>query len=176
MRVAFVVVGLIGMAFLAFVAMPSYQLTAYPPDFEGAAGIQLSDEASRLLSQAKTNALILVERQRRWQMIAIWLGFLGLGLTALATIVAGWKSRQSRIGKEEFLNKKITIIGALTAMATLVTGTGDLVEKTGVKPLESDILALKRVLVQVPAEIAADPMAERGILDSLEITIREHSP
>ena len=176
MRSVFVLIGLLGLAFLVMVAMPSYHLTAYPPDFQGAAGIQLSEEAIRLLAETKANALILVERQRRWQTLAIWLGFLGLGLTALATIIAGWRSRQSRLDKEEFLNKKITAIGALTAIATLVTGTGDLVDKTGVKPLENGISALKKALIEVPAEIAADPAAQRGILDSLKVTLAEHSP
>lgn len=176
MRFVFVLIGLTGLAFLVVVAIPSYQLTAYPPDFQGAAGIQLSEEAINLLAKTKANAHILVERQRRWQTLEIWLGFLGLGLTALATIIAGWKSRQSRLDKEEFLNKKITAIGLLTAIATLAAGTGDLVDKTGIKPLESDISALKKALIEVPAEIAADPATERGILDSLEITLAEHSP
>ena len=176
MRFVFVLIGLAGLLLLAAVSMPSYQLTAYPTDFKGAAGIQLSEEATTLLDKAKANALILVERQRRWQALAIWLGFLGLGLTALASIVAGWRSRQSRADKEEFLNKKVTAIGALTAVATLAMGAGDLIEKTGVKPLEGDISALKKAMMEVPAEIAADPAAERGILNALAVTLAEHSP
>ena len=78
-------IGLAGFLFLVTIAMPSYQLTSYPQDYEGAAGIQLSEEARNLLSKAKASALTLVERQRRWQRVAIWLGFLGLGMTALAT-------------------------------------------------------------------------------------------
>jgi len=176
MRFAFVLIGLAGLLFLAVVAMPAYQLTAYPTDFKGAAGIQLSEKATTLLAKAKTNALILVERQRRWQTVAVWLGFLGLGLTALASIVAGWRSRQSRADKEEFLNKKVTAIGALTAVATLAMGAGDLVEKTGVKPLDGGISALRKAIMEVPAELAVNPAAERSILDALEITLAEHRP
>ncbi|MFA1627621.1 hypothetical protein ACDY96_34325 [Rhizobium mongolense] len=176
MRLLFILIGLIGLAFLVVVEMPSYELTAYPSDFQGAAGIQLSEEATSLLTKTKATALSLVERQRRWQTIAVWLGFIGLALTAVATLVAGWKRRQSQLEKEEFLNKKIMAIGALTAIATLATGMGDFVEKTGEKALDGKISALKRALIEVPAEIAADPAAERGILASLEITLKENSP
>lgn len=176
MRFILFLIGLTGLIFLIVIQIPSYQLTTYPPDFEGAAGIQLSEEATNLLSEAKANAIILVERQRRWQRSAIWLGFLGLGLTALATIIAGWKSRLSKDRSEEFLNKKITAIGALAAVATLATGAGELIEKTMVEPQERHISALKRELIEVPAMLASDPADERSILDVLEITLAEHSP
>lgn len=176
MRFLLIAIGLAGLLFLFVVAVPSHQLTALPPSLEGAAGIPLSERAKDLLEQTKSAALQLVDRQRRWERISIYLGFAGLGLTALATLYAGWKSSESRAGKEEFLNKKIMAIGALTAFATLAAGSSDLVDRVGVKPVEGDVAALKKALTDVPAEIAAEPEAEASILDALEVTLAEHRP
>lgn len=176
MRVFFIAIGVIGVTFVLFIATPSYRLEEPPISVEAAAGAPLSQRAEELLARTKSDALVLVAQTRRWERVSIYLGFSGLMLTALATLYAGWKSQESRAGKEEFLNKKITGIGALTALATLAAAGGDLVDRVGVRPLATDVAALKKAMVDIPTALAVEPEAETSILDALEVTLAEHGP
>lgn len=174
MRWLFVTIGLAAFAFIALVQLPQFELTSPPLETEGFGGVELSSEARTLLDRVKSQALQLVERQNRWQSVALLSGLLALAATAAATVWAGFKHRESRTNREDFLNKKITGIGALTAIATLASAGSDITSTALVAPLDESIMVLKAALVEVPAEIAADPGAESSILDALEITLAEH--
>lgn len=176
MKRLFVGIGIAAFLYIGFVQIPSIELTSPPLEMEGFGGVSLSDEARVLLDRTKEQALALVERQNGWKRVSLAAGLLALGLTAAATIIAGTRRRESRADLEEFLNKKITSIGALTALATLASAGSDLTATALVDPLHGGIEALKAALVEVPAEIAADPTSERHVLAALEVTLAEYGP
>lgn len=173
MRFLLVLIGILAFVYMAMVMAPSFQLTVPPPPTEGFGETVLSAEAEATLEWANGLALELVGRQNFWKRVALWSGSLALAATALATIWAGMRARESRRAKEEFLNRKITGIGALTALATLLNAGGDFATSARVKPLDASIETLRTALQRVPAEIAADPGSEKSILQGLEIVIEQ---
>jgi drug/metabolite transporter (DMT)-like permease len=175
MRYMILAIGVVGMIYVASKLLPgNYQLAAPLPDIEAASGAALSDAAKTLLGRAKATALDMINQQNYWRKIAFGLGLASLLCTALATLWAALRADQSRQNDQEFLNKKITRIGALTALATLATGGSDFLTAQLVDPLDGRITILQEALVTVPAELAADPAGESGILDNLELTLARY--
>lgn len=126
-----------------------------------------------MLERAEEIAIQLVREQNSWKAAAFWLSLGALACTTLATLVAAFRAKDSRKAKEKFLNDKITTIGALSAVATLLTTGGELVGTHRVDALNGGISKLKSALVTVPADIAANPTQADAILSVFRVTLSE---
>lgn len=174
MRKIFVFVGILACALTFARIVPVMQSNSKNPVSQSYNDPVLSEAANLLLSNAEAAARKLNSDVKWWKSIVFWAGISALGFTGLATFLAGWRRKNDPDDDTEFLNKKITIIGLLTAVATLANSTHEFANST-VEPIEKDAATISKAIKNASGELKAEPGEEAGILSELKLLVDRFS-
>jgi len=120
MRIIFLTIGLVLLAIsLVKILSPPLAHT-----FE-IIGYQFNDPtfsatANSTLTKAEQISKELINSYEKWNTTSFYLGWTGLFFTSLATLIAGLHRKKSNSNGTEFLNTKLTSIGLLCALASII--------------------------------------------------------
>lgn len=130
-----------------------------------------SATANAELTEAEALRDNLIGNYKWWRDSQSWAGFIALGCSAVATLIAGWTRAVTGSDGEDYINKKVTTIGLATAIATIANMAYDQAADRASITKESAV-TVTEAISDTAAELRALPQEEARIISDLRALLQ----